>query len=156
MLWATAPGREEAEWYRRRLGEYRWTLGVSCKGGGSEGSGNARLTEFAMSMLDTSTGLLKSLPEKPALSRAGSEAEILGGQQRHGSLVQSYSYGSFFSGRGLGIGAARDGSVGRYGVDRDADTDAGLAMESGLASPSTSVSDSSEESVSAYEAFHAP
>ena len=71
LLWATSPGREEAEWYRRRLGEYRWTLSVSSKPG--EGKG---LTMFAMGMLDISTGLLKTLPEKPSLSRSGSVADI--------------------------------------------------------------------------------
>jgi hypothetical protein len=67
LLWATSPGREEADWYRRRLGEYRWTLSVSSKPGEAKG-----LTEFAMGMLDISTGLLKKLPEKPSLSRNGS------------------------------------------------------------------------------------
>ena len=71
LLWATSPGREEADWYRRRLGEYRWTLSVSSKPG--EGKG---LTQFAMGMLDISTGLLKQLPEKPLLSRSGSTADI--------------------------------------------------------------------------------
>ena len=71
LLWATSPGREEAEWYRRRLGEYRWTLSVSCKPGESKG-----LTEFAMTMLDISTGLLKQLPEKPSMSRSGSTADL--------------------------------------------------------------------------------
>jgi len=73
LLWATSPGQEEAEWYRRRLGEYRWTLSVSSKPGGSRG-----LTEFAMTMLDISTGLLKKLPEKPTLSRSGSVSDIAG------------------------------------------------------------------------------
>ncbi|KAH8887507.1 hypothetical protein GQ53DRAFT_818287 [Thozetella sp. PMI_491] len=71
LLWATSPGREEAEWYRRRLGEYRWTLSVSSKPG--EGRG---LTEFAMGMLDISAGLLKKLPEKPLLSRSGSTVDV--------------------------------------------------------------------------------
>jgi len=71
LLWATSPGREEAEWYRRRLGEYRWTLSVSSKPG--EGKG---LTVFAMGMLDISTGLLKKLPEKPSLSRNGSVVDM--------------------------------------------------------------------------------
>jgi hypothetical protein len=71
LLWATSPGREEAEWYRRRLGEYRWTLSVSSKPGEAKG-----LTEFAMGMLDISTGLLKKLPEKPSLSRSGSVADM--------------------------------------------------------------------------------
>ncbi|KAI5917349.1 fungal-specific transcription factor domain-containing protein [Camillea tinctor] len=77
LLWATSPGREEAEWYRRRLGEYRWTLSVSSK----PGEGN-RLTEFAMRMLDISTGLLKKLPEKPELSRSGSAIEFDPGRRR--------------------------------------------------------------------------
>ncbi|KAI5467723.1 fungal-specific transcription factor domain-containing protein [Mariannaea sp. PMI_226] len=71
LLWATSPGREEADWYRRRLGEYRWTLSVSSK----PGEGKA-LTDFAMTMLDISTGLLKKLPEKPSMSRNGSLVEL--------------------------------------------------------------------------------
>jgi hypothetical protein len=136
LLWATAPGREEADWYRRRLGEYRWTLGVSCKGGNSEG-GNGRLTEFAIGMLDTSTGLLKALPEKPALSRVGSESE---------NLSRSYGYGGY-GGGGFGIGAPRgDGSMHDDGES--------LAIKSGLESPTTSVS-SSSGSAAGYDAFTA-
>ena len=155
LLWATAPGREEADWYRRRLGEYRWTLGVSCKGGGAEGGGNARLTEFAMGMLDTSTGLLKALPEKPALSRAGSESENLGGTRRQRSIAEGYGYGYNGGGGGFGIGGARgEGIVGSFGADRDGDGEQGLGIRSGLASPSTSIS-SSGGSVG-YEAYLAP
>ncbi|KAF4635970.1 hypothetical protein G7Y89_g2125 [Cudoniella acicularis] len=162
LLWATAPGREEAEWYRRRLGEYRWTLGVSCKGGSGEGGGNQRLTEFAMGMLDTSTGLLKALPEKPALSRVGSESENLG-RSRNRSGTEGYAFGSFGTGPagGFGIGAPRgDGSVGSYGdvsAGRDGEGEGsfGIGMRSGLASPSTSVS-SSGGSQGGYEAYLAP
>jgi len=71
LLWATSSGRDETDWYRRRLGEYWWTLSVLSKPG--EGKG---LTEFAMSMLDITTGLLKQLPEKPLLSRSGSAVDI--------------------------------------------------------------------------------
>ncbi|KAI0477245.1 fungal-specific transcription factor domain-containing protein [Xylariaceae sp. FL0804] len=85
LLWATSPGREEADWYRRRLGEYRWTLSVSSKPSsaaaigelGSGGNSNQRLTEFAIGMLDISTGLLKKLPEKPELGRGGDTASDL-------------------------------------------------------------------------------
>lgn len=150
LLWATAPGREEAEWYRRRLAEYRWTLGVSCKGGDGEG-GNGRLTEFAMGMLDTSTGLLKALPEKPALSRVGSEVENMNnGDQRQRSLVEGYSYSGYGGASGFGIRAprGRDGSIG------DAE-DARLNVGSGLASPTTSVS-SSGGSGAGFEAYAAP
>lgn len=90
LLWATSPGREEAEWYRRRLGEYRWTLSVSSKPG--EGKG---LTEFAMTMLDISTGLLKQLPEKPSMSRNGSHADLaMSGPASFsgpGSILDNYS-----------------------------------------------------------------
>lgn len=73
LLWATSPAREEADWYRRRLAEYRWTLSVSSQPG--EGKS---LTEFAMTMLDLSTGLVKQLPEKPMMSRVQSAAEFSG------------------------------------------------------------------------------
>lgn len=156
LLWATAPGREEAEWYRRRLGEYRWTLGVSSKGGNGEGGGNAKLTEFAMGMLDTSTGLLKSLPEKPALSRVGSEAEDLSGTKRQRSIADGYGFSGYSNGGGFGIGAARgEGSIGSYGGEREVGEDGlvmGMGIKSGLASPSTSVS-SSSGSAMGYEAF---
>ncbi|KAI1329492.1 fungal-specific transcription factor domain-containing protein [Xylariaceae sp. FL0255] len=88
LLWATSPGREEADWYRRRLGEYRWTLSVSSKPGESR-----RLTEFAMGMLDISTGLLKKLPEKPEMSRTGSALDFESAGRRHSLL--SMSMGSF-------------------------------------------------------------
>ncbi|QSZ30267.1 hypothetical protein DSL72_004789 [Monilinia vaccinii-corymbosi] len=147
LLWATAPGREEAEWYRRRLGEYRWTLGVSCKGG--------ELTRWAMGMLDTSTGLLKALPEKPALGRVGSAREGMegsGGARRVGGNPLGFLGGSLPSGignRGVGMGIGGGtgfgiegtGSRGVRRVVAGADEDmAGLAESSGLASPSTSIS----------------
>ncbi|KZF25306.1 hypothetical protein L228DRAFT_265781 [Xylona heveae TC161] len=57
LLLATAPTREEASFYRCRLGEYRWTLRVSTKA--------APFLDFAVGALDNSTGLVQSLPEKP-------------------------------------------------------------------------------------------
>ncbi|KAI1363400.1 fungal-specific transcription factor domain-containing protein [Xylaria arbuscula] len=95
LLWATSPGREEADWYRRRLGEYRWTLSVSSKPGESH-----QLTEFAMGMLDISTGLLKKLPEKPELSRTGSAVDFNNAGRRHSLLSMGMSSfaGETFSG----------------------------------------------------------
>ncbi|KAF4504877.1 hypothetical protein G6O67_008274 [Ophiocordyceps sinensis] len=93
LLWATSPGREEADWYRRRLAEYRWTLSVSSK----PGEGRS-FTEFAMTMLDISTGLLKQLPEKPSISRSDSLADMaapLGPSPLHGAFS-----GSFIGGDG--------------------------------------------------------
>lgn len=100
LLWATSPGREEADWYRRRLAEYRWTLSVSSK------SKNTGSTGFAMGMLDISTGLLKTLPEKPALSRSGSLADGVG---RRGSLL---AFGSVGGGGGHGFEAGGGGYSG--------------------------------------------
>ncbi|OAA63846.1 nitrogen regulatory protein OTam [Cordyceps fumosorosea ARSEF 2679] len=110
LLWATSPGREEADWYRRRLAEYRWTLSVSAKQPGQQGR---YLTGFAMDMLDTSTGLLlRQLPEKPSLSRRPTGAMDMTGR----SLPTSFSsYGGSSGGlsvqgggfRGMGVAMNR-------------------------------------------------
>lgn len=116
LLWATSPGREEAEWYARRLGEYRWTLSVSTK----PGEGSKGLTQFAMGMLDISTGLLKALPEKPSMSRSGSVQDIDAARRQsllalgsvgsiHGSMAGSAgdSYSAFASANASGMQSPR-------------------------------------------------
>ncbi|KAH6638351.1 nitrogen regulatory protein OTam [Boeremia exigua] len=60
LLWATAPASEEAEFYKLRLREYRWTLSVSSK--------RADFLEYAVSMLDASRAMLNNLAEKPSLA----------------------------------------------------------------------------------------
>ncbi|QDS68010.1 hypothetical protein FKW77_009409 [Venturia effusa] len=60
LLRATAPAKEEAEFYRLRLREYRWTLSVSAE--------RAGFLRFAVDMLDTSRDMLKNLAEKPSLA----------------------------------------------------------------------------------------
>ncbi|KAH7376338.1 transcriptional activator protein DAL81 [Plectosphaerella cucumerina] len=112
LLWATSPGKEEADWYRRRLGEYRWTLSVSSKPG--EGTG---LTEFAMGMLDISTGLLKKLPEKPSMSRSGSAVDVAGSLGSFGSRLGP----SGFSALGSSLGASAAPSVGTFSGIQSAD-----------------------------------
>jgi hypothetical protein len=113
LLWATSPGREEAEWYRRRLGEYRWTLSVSSKQGETQG-----LTEFAMTMLDISTGLLKQLPEKPSMSRNGSHVDLAtsvpGSYSGRGSVLDAYS--NFHS---ADVSSAQSPQSGDYSSDDD-------------------------------------
>ncbi|KAK4134856.1 putative specific RNA polymerase II transcription factor [Trichocladium antarcticum] len=127
LLWSTSPGREEAEWYRRRLGEYRWTLSVSSKPG--EGKG---LTEFAMGMLDITTGLLKQLPEKPLLSRSESAVDF-DAARRQSNLALGGIGGSAVSMSALG-------GAGGFG---------GLSSgpASGMQSPRSPDSESSEEGV---------
>ncbi|KAF4124360.1 Fungal specific transcription factor domain [Geosmithia morbida] len=125
LLWATSPGREEAEWYRRRLSEYRWTLSVSSKPG--EGRG---LTEFAMTMLDISTGLLDQLPEKPSMSRNGSMADFagagpggpggLGGPAGPPSMSMLDTYAGIHSHSALPSGVQSPQST-RYSSDDDMD-----------------------------------
>ncbi|KAL1842908.1 hypothetical protein VTJ49DRAFT_3696 [Mycothermus thermophilus] len=120
LLWATSPGKEEAEWYRRRLGEYRWTLSVSSKPG--EGKG---LTEFAMGMLDISTGLLKKLPEKPSLSRSNSAVDMDAARRQ-----------SLLALGGTGVSGASGTNAG--GIPRS-----GLSMS--MSSPGSDDSESDEE-----------
>lgn len=139
LLWATSPGREEAEWYRRRLGEYRWTLSVSSKPG--EGKG---LTEFAMGMLDISTGLLKQLPEKPSMGRSDSIAGLVGitGTRRSSLLAlggESYS---------VVVGAGPDA------VSMDLDTSGGSGDVSGMHSPRSAGDDGSEGSGDSEDAMY--
>jgi hypothetical protein len=51
LLWATSDSTEEAEFYRERLAEYRWTLRVSSKA--------AEFMRFTVGMLDSSAVFLK-------------------------------------------------------------------------------------------------
>ena len=65
LLLATAPSEQEADFYRHRLAEYRWTLSVSAKW--------APFTVFALATLDRSTKMLQNLEQKPSLSSPVSE-----------------------------------------------------------------------------------
>jgi hypothetical protein len=129
LLWATSPGREEADWYRRRLGEYRWTLSVSFK----PGEGGKGLTEFAMGMLDISTGLLKALPEKPSLSRSGSVVDI--DAARRGSLLAMGVGGGMAAIGGHG-GVGQFGSAG--GMSGGGGPPGGIVFSSGFGGPGRS------------------
>jgi hypothetical protein len=115
LLWATAPGKEEAEFYKMRLAEYRWTLTVSMKGA-------AGFMGFAVAMLDTSTSLLARLPDKPTLSRPPSEEDVEDGGTRNMKVERkSVSVGSMvpvWSGRNGP--AVNDMSEDAFMVDADA------------------------------------
>lgn len=80
LLRATAVSREEEEFYRMRLGEYRWTLSVSCK--------DAEFLVFAIDSLDVATCLLRNVPGKPdidELMAVGSSPSRYEQHQRHQS-----------------------------------------------------------------------
>ncbi|KKK21220.1 hypothetical protein P175DRAFT_0487261 [Aspergillus ochraceoroseus IBT 24754] len=59
LLRITAPTKEEAEFYRLRLCEYRWTLSVSKK--------DAEFLAFALDSLDNATNLDHHVPGKPGI-----------------------------------------------------------------------------------------
>lgn len=91
LLWATAPGQEEANFYKTRLQEYRWTINVSSK--------RAEFLRYAVQMLDASTAMLSNLPAKPPLglgppSRTDAPAghvTLLALQESAGDTVPSFS-----------------------------------------------------------------
>ena len=117
-----------------RLKEYRWTLGVSARAGAGagadgEGRGVKGLTEFALGMLDTSTGLLQALPEKPILSRRGGEMGIA--SSRSASLIGFPSLMSSSGPSGGGYG---------FGFGMGDGQDHSTSLEGGMASPSDSTS----------------
>lgn len=115
LLHITAPTREEAEFYRTRLGEYRWTLSVSSK--------DAQFLNFAIESLDVATSLVKNVPEKPGIeelmassTKAASHPPRPASTNQHEETVHD-AQATLDSGRG--------GSA---------------SVVSGLASPATSVS----------------
>jgi hypothetical protein len=60
LLRATAPTMEEADFYRNRLEEYRWTLTISSK--------SADFVNYAVESLDVAASLLQNVPEKPSFA----------------------------------------------------------------------------------------
>ncbi|KAL8704552.1 MAG: hypothetical protein Q9201_002287 [Fulgogasparrea decipioides] len=59
LLLATAPGQEEADFYRTRLYEFKWTLCVSSK--------NANFLNYAVECLNGYLHLLQAMPPKPSI-----------------------------------------------------------------------------------------
>ncbi|KAJ5692638.1 hypothetical protein N7462_002061 [Penicillium macrosclerotiorum] len=118
LLRISAPTNEEAEFYRVRLCEYRWTLSVSHK--------NAEFMGFALESLDHATMLDKHVPEKPTIDEL---------------MARSSKQPSGPSGPGS---RSYDDSMG----DADLPGGASSSVISGLASPATSVSDDEENDMS--------
>ena len=120
LLRITAPTNEEAEFYRVRLCEYRWTLSVSHK--------NAEFMGFALESLDNATNLDRHVPEKPSID------ELMASSSKQPASRFSGIHGSYDEAMGDpdGIGG----------------TGASSSVISGLASPATSVSDMEDNDVS--------
>lgn len=121
LLLATAPTREEAEFYRLRLGEYRWTLSVSVK--------NAEFLNYALESLDLATSLVKHVPEKPGIEE----------------LMASTKAASSSASRSQAPPEAPSSTSARPHNTLETTERAGSSsVVSGLASPATSVSGSEE------------
>ncbi|PYI33655.1 hypothetical protein BP00DRAFT_423817 [Aspergillus indologenus CBS 114.80] len=113
LLRISAPTKEEAEFYRLRLCEYRWTLSVSKK--------DAEFLEFALESLDNANNLDHYVPEKPGIDELMTSAAkpTTINPPRMGAMEDS-------------ILEAPDSGLGGTS-----------SVISGLASPATSISDES-------------
>lgn len=137
LLLATAPTREEAEFYRQRLAEYRWTLSVSVK--------NAQFLKHAIESLDLSTMLAQNVPEKPGIEElmAGVVAKKARSKRGGDSAArQAIAASATMDTTGLFSGAAGEGAGGAGGGAGCATS----SVVSGLASPATSPSNMDEMS----------
>ncbi|KAE8386577.1 fungal-specific transcription factor domain-containing protein [Aspergillus alliaceus] len=117
LLRISAPTKEEAEFYRLRLCEYRWTLSVSKK--------NAEFMEFALDSLDTANAVDQHVPDKPGIDELmTSAAKPTVNRPRPGTATQ-------LENTILGL---EGNDSGRGGTS---------SVISGLASPATSISEDS-------------
>lgn len=139
LLRATAPTMEEADFYRVRLGEYRWTLTVSSK--------SADFLDFAVESLDTSTGLLKNVPVKPAIAELMTSAAFAEASQSRPNLSppedENMNDAPSASNHGASYFDSSTRPEGAQGTSSNA---------SGLTSPATS----SSSSASGHDAYIAP
>ncbi|CDM32215.1 Zn(2)-C6 fungal-type DNA-binding domain [Penicillium roqueforti FM164] len=111
LLRITAPTNEEADFYRVRLCEYRWTLGVSHK--------NAEFMGFALQSLDNATALHKHVPAKPGIAELMASSGKNAPPRMPPTTLSSYD----------------------DAMMEAAGTAASSSVMSGLASPATSISD---------------
>jgi hypothetical protein len=78
LLWATADGKEEVDFYKTKLNEYKWTLRVSSKG--------VEFMGFAMAVIDASISLLTEKLDKNG--RKTSETA----ETSHNSIQRMYDH----------------------------------------------------------------
>ncbi|OOG00143.1 hypothetical protein ASPCADRAFT_204029 [Aspergillus carbonarius ITEM 5010] len=121
LLRVTAPTKEESEFYRLRLCEYRWTLSVSKK--------DAEFLEFALDSLDSATNLDHYVPEKPGIDE----------------LMTSAAKPTINPPR---MGAQLEDSILEIEQTGDSGLGGTSSVISGLASPATSISDESLQDTS--------
>lgn len=116
LLWATSPTVQEAEFYKARLAEYRWTLRVSAKG--------AEFMEFAVGVLDVGIGRVQ---QDEWNRRHDVKRDAASGE--NGSCAEAASLGMIgIVGMGAGTGGSHD--VGMSGTGS-------MSTGSGITSPAT-------------------
>lgn len=145
LLLATAPGQEEAEFYRTRLAEYRWTLCVSSK--------SAEFLWFAVDSLDSSALLLRSLPPKPPTAELYARLPPPAVSSAVAGLQSGIAPSPPQEGSPILVGSSGDPgnsipTLGSPQAPRASALDVPMSP-SGLASPSTSTSSGS----TTYEAY---
>ncbi|KAI9883653.1 MAG: cytosolic Fe-S cluster assembly factor nbp35 [Watsoniomyces obsoletus] len=121
LLLASSPSEQEAEFYRLRLSEYRWTLTVSAKW--------ARFIQFALSTLEASMEMLRNMEEKPSLASFPAFDLVLQDERKRAAAAAASA-------------AAAAGGIGGGEGGKESMMDPPL----GLASPSISLSSGTEES----------
>ncbi|KAH7123603.1 fungal-specific transcription factor domain-containing protein [Dendryphion nanum] len=117
LLWATSPAKEEAEFYKTRLREYRWTLSVSSK--------RAEFLDYAVSMLDASRAMLSNLAEKPSLAQQISTAGVPPRASMGPPQV------SFSNGMGMGMGMSRPSPPDDFEMEMEMDMDMDMDVRDG-------------------------
>jgi len=116
LLWATSPNVQEAEFYKARLAEYRWTLGVSAKG--------ADFMEFAVSVLDVGIGRVQQDQWKERYFKNNpDQASAANGD----SGAENASLGMVGLGMGAGLNSGEAGMAGTGSI----------STGSGITSPAT-------------------
>ncbi|GFF31743.1 transcriptional activator protein DAL81 [Aspergillus udagawae] len=123
LLRITAPTKEEAEFYRLRLCEYRWTLSVSRK--------HAEFLDFALDSLDNASNLDRHVPGKPGIDELMTSAAAPTINNPH-----------------LPSASQLDESMLEMDHAHDSTRGGTSSVISGLASPATSVSDESVQEAS--------
>ena len=134
LLLATAPAQEEVEFYRTRLGEYRWTLGVSAK--------TAPFLNFAVESLERSEGLLRWLPRRPSTADVVGSAGVGGmggmGGGMGGGISGSFGGQGFAGFGGINISPPQEEGMSSLPIVLEGDTDREMEDIDGLPSPGTS------------------
>jgi hypothetical protein len=89
LLWASAEGKDEVEYYKTKLSEYKWTLRVSSKG--------VEFMGFAMGIIDASVALLTENTRKlsePAEAPLQHSAQQVYNQAEEDAMIQNYGNGN--------------------------------------------------------------